>query len=66
MAYLPRPTLTVSHHQTMLGMTVEFPVDHGEYRIGTIEECNDESGAIKVRDDEGDLWSGYAYQVTTA
>lgn len=44
---------------------MEFPISPGEWGVGIVETFDDDTGAITVRDDLGDLWRGYEYQVLT-
>jgi hypothetical protein len=49
----------------VIGMRVEFPINAGEWGTGTVSSFDEDTGLIAVRDDDGELWKGYEYQVVT-
>lgn len=50
---------------SMIGELVSIPVGHGSDVEGIIEEYEPDSGAVVVKDDDGHLYTGYEYQLTT-
>lgn len=47
----------------MIGVQVEFPVDLGDYRLGTVKDYDPDTGAMTVMDQSGFAWRGYEDQV---
>ena len=47
----------------MIGKTVEFPTGPGCYEIGIVTSFDESNGKISVRDNTGNIWYGYDYQV---
>ena len=47
----------------MIGVQVEFPVDLGDYRLGTVKAYDPDTGAVTVMDQSGFAWRGYEDQV---
>lgn len=48
----------------MIGSLVSAPVGHGSEVEGTVIEYDQNSGALTIKDDDGELFNGYEYQVT--
>jgi hypothetical protein len=49
----------------MIGELVIIPLGHGSDVEGIIEKYEPDSGAVVVKDEEGNFYKGYDYQLTT-
>lgn len=48
----------------MIGQRVEYQTDWGSYGIGVVTQVNENTGTVRVKDDEdGSLWEGPADMV---
>ena len=47
----------------MIGETFHAPINRADYIEGTVTAYNEDSGRVTIETDEGEVWSGYEYQL---
>jgi hypothetical protein len=46
-----------------IGRAVEFPLDIAGHETGVIETYDEDSGAVTVKAEDGEVFNGYEYQL---